>query len=89
MKEKKEGFEKYNKAKKDNWDSFNIKGSNSHSKKGIELKQKSSSQKGDKKLECEVVRQEMKHEELLNTLNEEDKEVFILLRELYNSLDPV
>jgi hypothetical protein len=85
VKEKKEGFEKY-KTKKDNWDNFNIKGANSHSKKGLELRL--SPQKDDKFV-CTVVKQQMKHEELLSEFNEEDKEAFALSRELYNSLDLV
>eukprot|EP00826_Nyctotherus_ovalis_P024643 TRINITY_DN19023_c0_g2_i1.p1 TRINITY_DN19023_c0_g2~~TRINITY_DN19023_c0_g2_i1.p1 ORF type:complete len:128 (+),score=26.93 TRINITY_DN19023_c0_g2_i1:71-454(+) len=89
VKAKKEGFEKCNKAKKDNWDSFNTKGQNSHSKKGIELKAKLSPQKIDKAIEVEVGRLQRNHEELLNSLKEDDKEAFICLRELYSSLDPV
>ena len=90
IKEKKIGFEKKLKGKKD-WDNFNTKGSDSPSKTGLELKNKFSPKKGNNPqiIELEVAPFEMKHEELLNSFNEDDKEAFVKLRELYNSLDLV
>jgi hypothetical protein len=88
VKRKKEGFEE-NKQRneKENWDNF-TKGLDSTNKKAIDLKLKSSPQKLQA-IEFEVSKPKIQHEELLHFFNNNDKEAFIRLRTLYNSLDPV
>ena len=88
LKEKKDEFLEYKKkTENDDWDNY-TKGIDSPNKKGFQLKSQLSSQQ-PQIYEFESVKPKIEHEEVLNSFNDRDKEAFIRLRDLYNSLDPV
>lgn len=87
VKKKREGFiENKQKNEKADWDNF-TKGLDSPNRKATALKQQSPGR--FQPLEFEVAKPKVQHEELLHAFNDADKEAFVRLRILYNSLDPV
>ncbi len=82
VKSKKEEFvHGRKKAEKTDWDKYVSPG-----KKAADAKTKTP-QKA--KVAVEISRPKEEHEEVLTGLSEKDKETFMLLRNLFNSLDPV
>lgn len=88
VKTKKEGFvQNKKKTEKEDWDNYTKKLFDSPNRRAMELTKKPPQK--SQIVEFEVVKPEFEHEEILNSFNNNEKEAFIRLRDLYNSLDPV